>query len=108
MKRRTLMMAVALLPLMVWSQPTSNEPEKDKAVSVTAGTESVVKHSIGYKGGKLSYTTTAGYLGIRNDTGKVIAKVFYTYYQKDNEKVENRPIIFCFNGGPGSSSVWLH
>jgi carboxypeptidase C (cathepsin A) len=101
-------MAVALLPLMVWSQPTSNEPEKDKAVSVTAGTESVVKHSIGYKGGKLSYTTTAGYLGIRNDTGKVIAKVFYTYYQKDNEKVENRPIIFCFNGGPGSSSVWLH
>jgi carboxypeptidase C (cathepsin A) len=108
MKRITLMMAVAILPLMVWSQPTSNEPEKDKAVSVTAGTESVVKHSIGYKGGKLSYTTTAGYLGIRNDTGKVIAKVFYTYYQKDNEKVENRPLIFCFNGGPGSSSVWLH
>jgi carboxypeptidase C (cathepsin A) len=108
MKRITLMMAVAMLPLLVWSQSASNEPEKDKAVSVTAGTESVVKHSIGYKGGKLNYTTTAGYLGIRNDTGKVIAKVFYTYYQKDNEKVESRPIIFCFNGGPGSSSVWLH
>lgn len=101
-------MAVAMLPLLVWSQPASNESEKDKAVSVTAGTEAVVKHSIGYKGGKLNYTTTAGYLGIRNDTGKVIAKVFYTYYQKDNEKVESRPIIFCFNGGPGSSSVWLH
>jgi carboxypeptidase C (cathepsin A) len=108
MKRITLMMAVAMLPLLIWSQPVSNEPEKDKAVSVTAGTESVVKHSISFKGGKLSYTTTAGYLGIRNDTGKVIAKVFYTYYQKDNEKVENRPIVFCFNGGPGSSSVWLH
>lgn len=101
-------MAVATLPFFAFSQTAATEQEKDKAVSVSAGTESVVKHSIAYKGGKLNYTTTSGYLGIRNDTGKVIAKVFYTYYQKDNEKAESRPIVFCFNGGPGSSSVWLH
>ena len=90
------------------AQSPKAEPEKDQVLSVSPGTESVVKHSIPFRGGKPQYTTTAGYLGIRNDTGKTIARVFYTYYRKDNEAVEARPIVFCFNGGPGSSSVWLH
>jgi len=60
-------------------------------------------------GGKLiNYTTQTGYLDLRNDTGKLIAKMFFTYYRKDGEDPTRRPVCFTFNGGPGSSSVWLH
>ena len=57
---------------------------------------------------KIDYTAYTGYLDLKNDTGKLIAKVFFTYYKKDNEEAGKRPITFTFNGGPGSSSVWLH
>jgi carboxypeptidase C (cathepsin A) len=70
-------------------------------VTVTSGT-------VQYGAVKLEYTTHTGYLDLKNDTGKLIAKVFFTYYKKKGEAAANRPITFTFNGGPGSSSVWLH
>jgi carboxypeptidase C (cathepsin A) len=36
------------------------------------------------------------------------AAIFYIYYAKSGETSENRPITFLYNGGPGSSTVWLH
>ena len=59
-------------------------------------------------GKKVHYTTQSGYLELKNDTGKVIAKVFFTYYKTENVDPGKRPLTFAFNGGPGSSSVWLH
>jgi carboxypeptidase C (cathepsin A) len=56
----------------------------------------------------IDYTAYTGYLNLKNDTGKIIAKVFFTYYKKMHEDVATRPICFTFNGGPGSCSVWLH
>lgn len=55
----------------------------------------------------INYTASSGYLDLKNDTGKLIAKIFFTYYKKDNGTGKT-PITFAFNGGPGSSSVWLH
>jgi carboxypeptidase C (cathepsin A) len=63
---------------------------------------------VNYGTSKLDYSTHTGYLDLKNDTGKLIAKVFFTYYRKKGEATANRPITFTFNGGPGSSSVWLH
>ena len=37
-----------------------------------------------------------------------VARMFYVAYFKQNAKAEDRPITFFFNGGPGSSTVWLH
>ncbi len=70
-------------------------------VTVTKGTNMVA-------GKLIEYTTHTGYLDLKNDTGKLIAKVFFTYYKKDGEAANKRPVCFTFNGGPGSSSVWLH
>src|SRR5438874_5172848 len=36
------------------------------------------------------------------------ASMFYVYYAKSGEKPEDRPLTFLFNGGPGSSTIWLH
>ncbi len=37
-----------------------------------------------------------------------IARMFYVAYLKKDAKAEDRPIMFFYNGGPGSSTVWLH
>jgi len=36
------------------------------------------------------------------------ASMFYVAYFKDGEQPSDRPITFLYNGGPGSSSMWLH
>jgi carboxypeptidase C (cathepsin A) len=60
------------------------------------------------QGRSISYKAHTGYLDLKNDTGKLVAKVFFTYYKKDGEISAKRPVCFTFNGGPGSSSIWLH
>jgi carboxypeptidase C (cathepsin A) len=72
------------------------------------GELSVTHNSVMIAGMKIDYTAATGYAYLRNDTGKLTAKIFFTYYQKDGEEEAKRPITFTFNGGPGSSSVWLH
>ena len=60
-------------------------------------------------GRKIDYTATPGTLTIRNDAGEATASMFYVAYVADNLGAhEKRPITFLFNGGPGSSSMWLH
>lgn len=68
----------------------------------------VTKNTVTIAGTLISYTASSGYLDLKNDTGKLIAKVFFTYYKKGNGLAAKRPVTFAFNGGPGSSSVWLH
>src|SRR5215475_3028689 len=36
------------------------------------------------------------------------ASMFYVAYNKKNVEPDKRPVTFLFNGGPGSSTVWLH
>ena len=44
-----------------------------------------------------------------DDEGKPIASIFsYSYFRSDVEDVDSRPVIFAFNGGPGTSSMMLH
>ncbi|MEM7656777.1 MAG: peptidase S10 [Bacteroidota bacterium] len=57
----------------------------------------------------ISYSATAGYLDLPNEAGSNQARIFFVAYLKDGEKnPAERPLTFSFNGGPGSSSVWLH
>lgn len=64
-------------------------------------------HSLQLEKEKLDYKATAGRLDLHDKKGNVTAHVFFTAYTKE-AKNSNRPITFCFNGGPGSSSAWLH
>lgn len=58
--------------------------------------------------GDISYEATAGMLPIRSKTGETEAGIFFVAYTKKGADVGTRPLMFSFNGGPGSSSVWLH
>jgi len=54
------------------------------------------------------YTTKAALMPIGENPEKPTAELFYTAYTLDGADAARRPITFCFNGGPGASSVYLH
>ncbi len=71
--------------------------------------KSVTRHSVLIGGKTISYTATAGALILRNNQDEPIAFFGYTAYTKEGEPdAAKRPVCFSFNGGPGSSSMWLH
>jgi len=67
------------------------------------------KHSARIGGQEIKYTVTAGTLVMKTEEGDAKATIFYIAYTRDDvTDVSQRPVMFTFNGGPGSSSVWLH
>ena len=68
----------------------------------------VTHHSITLNGASVAYTATAGHLSALSSTQAAEASIFYVAYTADGATAATRPITFFFNGGPGSSSVWLH
>lgn len=80
----------------------SKKDSKEDEASVTDG-------SVTIGGQEIHYRATAGMLPILDKDNKPTAKVFYIAYTRTNmTDAAARPVMFCFNGGPGSSSVWLH
>jgi len=70
---------------------------------------SVTHHTIKINNQVIPYTATAGYITLRDEEGKGKANVFFTAYTREDIKDHSqRPLTFAFNGGPGSSTVWLH
>jgi len=70
---------------------------------------SVTEHEIRIDGETIAYEARAGTLVLRKEDGTPRASIFYTAYLKKGEgDPAKRPLTFSFNGGPGSSSVWLH
>lgn len=68
----------------------------------------VTSHSVTIDGRSITYKATAGTLLIRDDKGKPTISMFYVAYTVDGGKSTHRPVTFMYNGGPGSSSMWLH
>lgn len=67
------------------------------------------QHRVTVAGKVIPYTATTGYMEIKDEDGTLKAKMFYTAYTRDDIRDKAaRPITYTFNGGPGSSSVWLH
>lgn len=90
-----------LAPLQKPDEPKPVQSSKDETVQTT--------HDITINNKKFTYTATAAAMNLKNDKGEPTASIFYVSYraENDNESIK-RPITFCFNGGPGSASLWLH
>ena len=98
-------------------EPAEKKDEKkdktDEKVKEQKPKES--KGSVTIAGTEIKYAAKTGTLPLLKDDGATRADVFFVYYARTGEDGkplatadEKRPIIFCFNGGPGSSAVWLH
>jgi carboxypeptidase C (cathepsin A) len=84
-------------------KPADDKPKPD--------TTKTTDHTVTLNGQKIAYTATAGTLALKDAEGKNTAEIFYIAYTQKNPDPATalkRPLTFSFNGGPGSSSVWLH
>jgi carboxypeptidase C (cathepsin A) len=78
--------------------------------------QSATEHRVAIGGKTIDYIATAGTLILRNEKDESVAAVGYTYYAQRSADSRaggaaergKRPITFAYNGGPGSSSLWLH
>ncbi|RTL36172.1 MAG: peptidase S10 [Candidatus Melainabacteria bacterium] len=71
------------------------------------------KGSIKLGGKSLKYKAIAGFIpvtagGLDEKRGEPEAAIFTISYLMEDAEATDRPVCFVFNGGPGSSSVWLH
>jgi carboxypeptidase C (cathepsin A) len=70
---------------------------------------SVTDHTIKLDGQTIPYKATAATILLKNEKDEPIALLYYTAYTRSDVKdLSQRPLAFLYNGGPGSSSVWLH
>jgi carboxypeptidase C (cathepsin A) len=67
----------------------------------------VTDHSITLDGVEIKYKAHAGTLLLKDEKDETKASVFFVAYIKEGAD-PSRPLTFCFNGGPGSASIWLH
>jgi len=119
--------ALAVIPmlalLLAWpayravaAEPSSSgasgaQPESGKAAEATKPVETLSEthHTATLGGRTLHYRALAGDLLIGDDGKGPKARMFYVAYLLEKESADRaRPLTFLFNGGPGSSSVWLH
>ena len=104
--------ATSYNPSMPDEQKDAPKPEdkKEKTIPLDVDKEPIVtEQSIMVGGKQLDYTVTTGMLPLRDEFGEVEAGIFFVAYTlKDQTDPKKRPLMFSFNGGPGSSSVWLH
>ena len=85
------------------------KPDADTVEASAVETAHPVARSIPFHGATLNYTVTPGTLTLRNDEGVATASIFYVAYTvKPAPGAPPRPVSFLYNGGPGSSSMWLH
>ncbi len=76
---------------------------------VPAPPPDAISHHVAYVGGQtIAYTARAGTITLRNDKDQITAHMFYVAYTKDGSDLSRRPVTFLYNGGPGSSTIWLH
>ena len=89
--------------------PAAGEKIEVAAIPTAAHKPVFTTNAITISGQPVTYVAETGMLPLLSATGTVRASVFYVAYTRVGEtNLAARPVTFCFNGGPGSSSVWLH
>jgi carboxypeptidase C (cathepsin A) len=72
-----------------------------------ADPDSVTHAVVRVNGTPIAYTARAGTITLRDSKDRITGRMFYTAFNKTGADANRRPVTFFYNGGPGSSSVWL-
>jgi carboxypeptidase C (cathepsin A) len=102
--------ALAFLPVRAQEEKAASKGAEKKEKKESEGEKPVVSHhEVRVGDGVLKYTATVGLMPLNDSEGKLEAHMSYVAYTADDPGDRaRRPLMFSFNGGPGSSSVWLH
>jgi carboxypeptidase C (cathepsin A) len=106
-----------LAPWALAQDKETKDAKEGKAAEKPAAAEaappkeesSVTEHVIHLGAQSVPYKATASTLLLKNDKDEPTALIYSTAYTRsDTKDAAHRPVAFVYNGGPGSSSVWLH
>ena len=114
--------ALALACLLAFAVPAfaDDEPAKDTKETKTetktettkpeklAPKQSESEGTVTVEGKPIEYKAVAGTIVLEDKKDVGTASIFYAYYAKKGVDSGKRPIMFLYNGGPGSSTIWLH
>lgn len=92
-------------------EDTNSATSQGIPVIIPDGTNAPVRttNTVTIAGERVKYVAETGMLPLLKEDGKSVGSIFYIAYTRPGEAdTASRPVTFCFNGGPGSSSVWLH
>lgn len=102
------MKSILTLALLLGSTSLFAQKAVDATRSIRIDSFVTTSHEATIRGQKVPYKTIAGTLPVWDEEGKVIAGVFFTYFERQNVPDRaTRPLVFSFNGGPGTASVWM-
>ena len=105
-----ILILVVLVSAVVFAQETTG-PKKSENNQPILATEKFVstQHSVRIDEKEVRYTATPGQLVLRRPNGEPRGNMFFVAYTREGvTDVRSRPITFCYNGGPGSATIWLH
>jgi carboxypeptidase C (cathepsin A) len=89
--------------------PSAAEAEPLPRADLGEEHETQSTHTLKLGGSILKYTANAGTLTVRNDQGVPQQSIFYVAYTLEAQAAAaTRPVVFLFNGGPGTASIFLH
>lgn len=101
--RRSIAIALALPFPLVAQEARSAAPPEPRPANWTT------RHSIQLAGQAIEYEATVGSIILRDTAEKPTGELYYTAYLRTNVPSRAaRPLVFAYNGGPGSASFWLH
>lgn len=108
--RPSLLVLALLTGLAAAQEKPAPPPEAKPEAAKEKPAEPVTRDgSVTIGGKKIDYQVTTAKLVIEKDDGSPRASIFHvSYLKKDAGDLAKRPVLFAFNGGPGSSAVWLH
>ena len=93
------------LPLAAVGAPDAKPTPKPTPIRMPYTPDAVTHHSVTIDGKSVDYTARAGTIELRNSEDQPTARMSYVAYTVGNDP--HRPVTFLYNGGPGSSSMWL-
>ncbi len=102
-------LAILCLGIMMAIPLRSKAQDTKKAKPILKPKDVTTTGTVTVDGRKINYKATAGSIYLTNDKGDTTARMFYVSYTKSDVGNESdRPVMFLYNGGPGSSTLWLH
>ncbi len=91
-----------------YSDATAYGNGPNDSIIDTTENAAITHHSMVLGGRKIAYTATAGHLvTVDPHSSKPATKIFYVAFTEDAPDTTDRPVTFFYNGGPGSSSVYV-
>ena len=117
MKSKTILPCTALLVFLSFTVHAQMQKEttsvkvdikQDSIINYKKPQKSVTHGSVTVEGNKINYEAVTGTLILKNNLDTPMLSMSYVAYFKEGGDAAQRPLTFIYNGGPGSSTIWLH